>query len=64
LNAQIIAATPLLLRELDKIKSHPTWSVGERVVALSSLLSRIFWEATKAEQITFSSLFARISFAG
>ncbi|HMX39618.1 MAG TPA: AAA domain-containing protein, partial [Saprospiraceae bacterium] len=55
---------PLLYREIVKIAEHPEWSPREQVLALASLLERLFFEATKQEQIAFSSLFARISYAG
>ena len=54
----------LLYRELSKIATHSTWPPAERVLALAALMERIFLEATKREQIVFSSLFARISYAG
>lgn len=54
----------LLYRELTKIANHATWPAAERVLALSGLMERIFLDATKREQIVFSSLFARISYAG
>ncbi|MCW5922366.1 MAG: AAA family ATPase [Saprospiraceae bacterium] len=53
---------PLLYRELEKIAARTAWR--EQVLALANLLERIFFEATQQEQIAFSTLFARISYAG
>ncbi|MBK9336460.1 MAG: PD-(D/E)XK nuclease family protein [Lewinellaceae bacterium] len=57
-------AAPLLYRELVRIAAHPDWRAREQVSALSTLLERLFFEATKQEQLAFSTLFARISYAG
>ena len=57
-------SAPLFYRELTKIATHASWPPGERVLALAGLMERIFLEATRREQIVFSSLFARISYAG
>ncbi len=57
-------SAPLFYRELTKIATHAGWPPGERVLALAGLMERIFHEATRREQIVFSSLFARISYAG
>ncbi|MBK6932027.1 MAG: AAA family ATPase [Saprospirales bacterium] len=57
-------AAPLLYRELVKIAAHPAWSPRDKVLALAALLERLFAEATKQEQLVFSTLFARISYAG
>ncbi|MFN0015357.1 MAG: hypothetical protein ACKVU2_12490, partial [Saprospiraceae bacterium] len=57
-------AAPLLYRELVRIAAHPDWGPRERVLALATLLERLFFEATKQEQLAFSTLFARISYAG
>lgn len=57
-------SAPLLYRELQRIATHATWSERERVMALSGLMERIFFEATRREQFAFSTLFARISYAG
>lgn len=59
-----LESAPLLYRELTKIATHADWPPTERVLALAGLMERIFWEATRREQIVFSSLFARISYAG
>ncbi|GAB4494387.1 MAG: AAA domain-containing protein [Saprospiraceae bacterium] len=53
---------PLLYREIEKIAARP--EPREQVLALANLMERIFFEATKQEQIAFSTLFARISYAG
>ncbi len=57
-------AAPLLYRELLRISGHPAWTPREQVLALALLLERLFTEATKQEQLAFSTLFARISYAG
>ncbi|MBL7797419.1 MAG: DUF559 domain-containing protein [Saprospiraceae bacterium] len=57
-------AAPLLYRELVRIAEHPDWGAREKVLALATLLERLFFEATKQEQLAFSTLFARISYAG
>lgn len=59
-----IESAPLLYRELVKIATHDAGSPGERVLALAGLMERLFFEATRQEQIAFSTLFARISYAG
>jgi len=60
----LFAAAPLLYRELLRISGHPDWMPREQVLALALLLERLFTEATKQEQLAFSTLFARISYAG
>ncbi|MEZ4941016.1 MAG: DUF559 domain-containing protein [Saprospiraceae bacterium] len=55
---------PLLYRELVKIAAHAHWAPREKVLALATLLERLFFEATRQEQLAFSTLFARISYAG
>jgi DNA replication ATP-dependent helicase Dna2 len=57
-------SAPLLYQELSKIAAYTGRPAVERVLALATLLERIFHEATRREQIVFSSLFARISYAG
>ncbi|MCC6463217.1 MAG: AAA family ATPase [Saprospiraceae bacterium] len=57
-------AAPLLYRELIRIATHPDWAAREKVLALAGLQERLFFEATKQEQLAFSTLFARISYAG
>ena len=56
-------SAPLFFRELEKIASL-AHAPREQVLALAGLMERLFFEATKQEQIAFSSLFARISYAG
>ena len=60
----IATAAPLLYREILRIASHPTWTPRDQVLALSLLMERLFLEATKQEQLAFSTLFARISYTG
>jgi very-short-patch-repair endonuclease len=55
-------SAPLLYRELARISARNT--PDEQVAALAALMERIFLEATRKEQIAFSTLFARISYAG
>ncbi|MBK8554494.1 MAG: AAA family ATPase [Lewinellaceae bacterium] len=55
---------PLLYKEVLKTLRHPHWLPAEKVLALGSFLEKIFLEATKQEQLAFSTLFARISYAG
>ncbi|MBP6811444.1 MAG: hypothetical protein KA138_07985, partial [Saprospiraceae bacterium] len=58
------AILPLFQREIEKITQQEAWSPREKVLALSVLMERAFFEATKQEQIAFSTFFARISYAG
>ncbi len=58
------AILPLFLRETEKIAGQSSWSPKEKVLALAGLMERAFFEATKQEQIAFSTFFARISYAG
>ena len=55
---------PVLYREITRVAAHPSWTHREKVLALASLQERIFGEATKQEQIVFSTLFARICYTG
>jgi DNA replication ATP-dependent helicase Dna2 len=55
---------PLFHRETEKIVQQDTWSPREKVLALVGLMERAFFEATKAEQIAFSTFFTRICYAG
>jgi DNA replication ATP-dependent helicase Dna2 len=57
-------AAPLFYRELDKTAAHAAWTPREQVLALASLLERLFIEATKREQLAFTTLFARICYVG
>jgi DNA replication ATP-dependent helicase Dna2 len=58
------AIIPLFHRETEKIVQQETWSPSEKVLALVGLMERAFFEATKAEQIAFSTFFTRICYAG
>jgi DNA replication ATP-dependent helicase Dna2 len=58
------AILPLFQREIEKITQQAEWSSREKVLALSGLMERAFFEATKQEQIAFSTFFARICYAG
>jgi DNA replication ATP-dependent helicase Dna2 len=53
-----------LYRELERIAVHPDWSAPQKVSALAAMLERLALEATKQEQLMFSTLFARLSFIG
>jgi DNA replication ATP-dependent helicase Dna2 len=55
---------PALYQELLKINAHPDWDSRGKLLALSELFNKLFFEATKTEQIAFSTLFARISYTG
>jgi DNA replication ATP-dependent helicase Dna2 len=57
-------AAPPLYRELVKTAAHAEWGAREKVLALSALFERLYIEATRQEQLIFSTLFARISYAG
>jgi len=57
-------SAPLFYREVEKIATHPHWTPREQTLALAALLERIYFEATRREQLMFSTLFARISYAG
>ena len=54
----------LFFREIEKVAAHPSWKAAEKVLALGVLLEKLFGEATKKEQLAFSTLFARISYVG
>ncbi len=58
------AILPLFLRETEKISGQSSWTPKEKVLALIGLMERAFFEATKQEQIAFSTFFARICYAG
>jgi len=51
----------LLFRELEKIHEGEA-EYSEKVIALSQLLSKLFVELTKGENIQFTTMFARIAF--
>lgn len=54
------ALVGLFRREMDRVSGSPR----EQVLALAALMEKAFFEATKEEQIAFSSLFTRIAYAG
>ncbi len=64
MNLPLDTAAPLLYRELLRIAGHPTWAPRDQVIALALLMERLFLEATRQEQLAFSTLFARISYTG
>ncbi|MEO1257270.1 MAG: AAA domain-containing protein [Bacteroidota bacterium] len=49
--------------EMMKVQTHETWTHAQKTDALARLLELLFIEVTKAENIQFTTLFARISFA-
>ena len=53
----------LFFIEMMKIRAHETWTLRQKIDALARLLELVFMEVTKAENIQFTTLFARISFA-
>lgn len=53
-----------LYQEIARIAAHPQWSAEERVLALANLLEQLFVELTKQEQLVFTTLFSRMSYAG
>ncbi len=55
---------PNLYVEILKIAHHPDWSSRAKILALADLLNRIFFAATEKENLAFTTLFARISYAG
>lgn len=55
---------PLLYRELIHIAEHTAWDARKQASALGALMERLFLDATKREQLAFSSIFARISYVG
>jgi DNA replication ATP-dependent helicase Dna2 len=54
----------LFYLEILKIEKHPKLDTAGQVRALYELVSKVFSEATKVENFFFSTLFARISYAG
>ncbi len=54
----------LLYAEILKSAAHPDWSAQEKVLAIAHLSEKLFGEATRQEQLIFSTLFARISYVG
>ncbi len=57
-------AATLFYREMLKIATHDAWMPRDQVLALAGLQERLFLELTRKEQLAFSTLFARISYAG
>ena len=57
-------AAALLYREITRLATRENWGPSERVTGMAALLEKLFVEATRREQLAFSSLFARISYAG
>ncbi|MCS6929571.1 MAG: DEAD/DEAH box helicase [Saprospiraceae bacterium] len=49
--------------EIVRLATHANWSTSDRVLALADVQDRLFEELTKAEQLFFSTSFARISYA-
>lgn len=55
---------PGLYQEIIKIATAPDASPRDQAMALSVLMERLFIEATRQEQIAFSTLFARMCYVG
>jgi DNA replication ATP-dependent helicase Dna2 len=55
---------PQLYEALQRIAAHPDWTPVEQTGALAALMDRLYLEATRKEQIAFSTLFARICYVG
>ncbi|MBI5916725.1 MAG: PD-(D/E)XK nuclease family protein, partial [Bacteroidetes bacterium] len=53
----------LFYRELAKIHGNDDWAPAAKADALARLLELLYLEVTKAENIQFTTLFARIAFA-
>lgn len=53
----------LFYREMAKVNGTEAWPPLAKAAALNTLLEALFLEATKAENIQFTTLFARIAFA-
>lgn len=54
----------LFYRELAKIHANAAWTHAAKTDALARLLELLFLEVTKEENIQFTTLFARIAYAG
>ncbi|MGZ7274575.1 hypothetical protein ACXWPL_10085, partial [Streptococcus pyogenes] len=50
--------------ELAKIHANAAWTHTAKTDALARLLELLFLEVTKEENIQFTTLFARIAYAG
>jgi DNA replication ATP-dependent helicase Dna2 len=59
-----MSPAPGLYNEVLKIVSATDTHSREQVLALAGLMERLFIEATKLEQIAFSTLFARMCYVG
>ncbi|MBI1226172.1 MAG: AAA family ATPase [Bacteroidetes bacterium] len=53
----------LFYRELEKIHSNTDWATPAKSAALARLLELLYIEITKADNIHFTTLFARIAYA-
>ena len=54
----------LFFKTILKIHNDPAYSLTQKCVGLHRLLSKLFVEVTKKEQLQFNTLFARIAYAG
>ncbi len=54
----------LFYRELVKVHENESWTHAAKADALARLLELLFLEVTKEENIQFTTLFARIAYAG
>lgn len=59
-----MSPAPALYNEVLHIVSATDTNSREQVMALSVLMERLFFEATRQEQIAFSTLFARMCYVG
>ena len=53
----------LFFRELSKVHDHTDWTPIQKADALARLLELLFLEVTKQDNISFTTLFARIAYA-
>ena len=53
----------LFYREATKIHQNKAWDFSTKAVAVENLLELLFIEVTKAENIQFTTMFARIAYA-
>ena len=53
----------LFYRELEKIHGNADWTPTAKADALARLLELLYIEVTKADNIQFTTLFARIAYA-
>lgn len=54
----------LFYREIVKVHENESWTNAAKADALARLLELLFLEVTKEENIQFTTLFARIAYAG